>query len=437
MVRSEPRSPGAASTSAPRERHSLSKGWRGRVLPSVLVTIAAAVVVVLRAPDRFTNAQFYAEDGRFWFADAYTRGAWASLLRSHAGYFQLVSRFAPIIAAPFGPGPEPLIFNLFGLVIQIGPAVFFVTRRFERLVPSVWSRIAIGAIYILMPSTELNVTITNAQFHLVILAVLIIVAPPASSRWWWPAEAAIVVLSALSGPFAFVLLPVAALWLWRRRARFTTVLTGLLIVASALQAYAFTLSTRPSYPLGATAGGLIRIVANRIFLAGIFAEEGGKHVNLDGLPHATTLAAMVCAAGLVVVAYAAFKAPWELRVFGFAAVLIVGSGLAFPLVSPQNQWYLIAVSRGGERYFLMAQVAWVVTLVWAATRLPWRHLMTALLGLTAVCMLSGLVTEWSYPPFINFNWPAEARMIETAPPGTHLTLQEPPSGAWTIMITVR
>ena len=131
---------------APRERHSLSKGWRGRVLPSVLVTIAAAVVVVLRAPDRFTNAQFYAEDGRFWFADAYTRGASASLLRSHTGDFQLVSRFAPIIAAPFGPGPEPLIFNLFGLVIQIGPAVFFVTRRFERLVPSVWSRIAIGAI---------------------------------------------------------------------------------------------------------------------------------------------------------------------------------------------------------------------------------------------------------------------------------------------------
>jgi len=49
-----------------------------------------------------------------------------------------------------------------GLLVQIAPVLFFVSGRFRPLVPSLWVRIALSAVYLLIPTTELNVTITNA-----------------------------------------------------------------------------------------------------------------------------------------------------------------------------------------------------------------------------------------------------------------------------------
>src|ERR1039458_9855411 len=100
------------------------------------ITLLASVIVISRRVDAFTNAQFYAEDGAKWFANAYTYG-------------------------PVAPVP---------------PVAFLLSSRFDTVVPSFRARLAVCAVYVLMPSTELNVDITTAQFHLVVLAFLVIVA---------------------------------------------------------------------------------------------------------------------------------------------------------------------------------------------------------------------------------------------------------------------
>jgi hypothetical protein len=402
------------------------------------ITAVASAVIISRRPDAFTNAQFYAEDGTRWFSDAYNMGPWQALFASYEGHFLLQPRLVALIATPFGIANAPLIYNIFGLAFQVAPILFFMSGRCRPLLPSLWWRAAISAVYLLMPSTELNVDIASAQFHLVILATLVLLAPP-SPRWWWRAfDIGTIALCALTGAFVYVLAPVGLLWWWLRRWRWSAVLTAILVVGMAVQAYSMTLAPRTEFGLGASLHGLILIICDRIVLAGLFAEEGHTHVYVTGLPHATLIAAGICLLSLPVVVFAALRAPWELRVFALTGMGIAAAGLAVPLVSATgNQWEIILMGRAAERYFLMAQMAWVVTVLWAAAQLPRPWLRGAGWVVTAAAFASGLVAAWQYPAFVSYNWPQEARTIASAPPGTHLSLPINPGPPWTVIVTAK
>jgi hypothetical protein len=54
------------------------------VLKLVLLAILFAAVLVSRRPSVLFHAEFWAEDGWYWYPDAYHNG-WASLLLPHTG----------------------------------------------------------------------------------------------------------------------------------------------------------------------------------------------------------------------------------------------------------------------------------------------------------------------------------------------------------------
>ena len=402
------------------------------------VTLLACALLISRRVDAFTNAQFYAEDGSKWFANAYADGPLGALDLSYNGYFQLVSRLGPVAAAPFGIRNAPLVYNIVGLLVQVAPVAYLLSSRFDSVVPSFRARLVVCAVYVLMPSTELNVDITTAQFHLLVLAFLVIVAAD-PTRWYWIAfDVAVVLLCGLSGPFADILLPVAALWFLVRRRAFTLVICFALAVTVPIQTYAYLTSTRMHEALGASLHNLLLIVCNRIILAGLFAEEGGTHAFLAGTSNGMLLRGVICALALLIVAYAIWRAPVELKLFGLTALGVAASGLAAPLVSNTGSaWAIMTSSRAGERYFLLAQVAWVIIVLWAATRLPRLWMERSALAVCAVTFASGLITAWPYPPFQNDHWAQEARTITTAKPGTRLVLPIPPGGGWVIDITAK
>jgi hypothetical protein len=400
--------------------------------------LAAAAIVFAHRVDAFTNPQFYAEDGARWFSDAYNLGALHALGSALAGYFQVLSRLGPVIAAPFGVANQPLVYNVCGLLVQIAPVFYFLSSRFETVVPSFWARAALSLIYLLMPADELNVTITSAPYHLAILATLVVIAPE-PHRWYWKVfDVSTVLLCGMSGPFVYILLPITALWYLVRRRPFTLVLLAVFALTLAAQLYASTLSPRPpGANLGASLSNLLLILSDRVILAGIFAEPGHRHVYLAGQTHGTLIAGLICLVSLVVVLYAAMKAPWELRLFALTAVGIVAASLLSPLVSfTGNEWLILATSEEGGRYFFMARVAWVVMLIWAVSRLPRVWMKRTALIAGGVAFASGFTT-WAYTPFVNFDWPQEARTIQTAPPGTKLTLPINPGGPWAVDITVK
>jgi hypothetical protein len=387
--------------------------------------------------DAFTNPQFYAEDGHVWFSDAYNMGPWHALWSVYNGHLLIQPRLVAIFALPFGTSSAPLIYNLFGLLFQIAPVLFLMSSRFAGRFPSLWGRVALSAVYLLMPSTELHVTDACAQFHLAILTTLVLVAPP-PRRWWWGMfDAVTVILCAMTGSFVFVLLPVALFWWWRSRHRWVGVLSALLAVGFVAQGYAQVLAPRNPSSLGATVQGLLQIVADRIVLAASFAEEGHAHVYVAGRSFATLIAGVVCVFALCTCGFALLRAPWELRIFLVVAVAFAAAGLAVPLVtSTGNQWPVILMTRSAERYFLMAQVAWVVTLLWAISRLRASWLRRGAWAAAGAVFATGLVANWTYPAFPDDHWAQEAQLINTSPAGTYLELPIPPA-AWVVAVTVK
>ena len=111
------------------------------------IVLLACALVISRRVGAFTNPQFYAEDGSKWFANAYTYGPLGALDLSYNGYFQLVSRLGPVVAAPFGIRNAPLVYNIVGLLLQVAPVAYLLSSRFDPVIPSFKARVVIGAVY--------------------------------------------------------------------------------------------------------------------------------------------------------------------------------------------------------------------------------------------------------------------------------------------------
>src|SRR5579862_3203658 len=60
--------------------------------------LLAALAIVSRCPSMFKHAQFYAEDGTDWFAEAYNAGWLRSLTFPYMGYLSTVQRLGAGLA---------------------------------------------------------------------------------------------------------------------------------------------------------------------------------------------------------------------------------------------------------------------------------------------------------------------------------------------------
>src|SRR5271157_2529140 len=123
-----------ASTSSERTVSQPSAPHTRIVFWAVAVAITAALLF-LRRPDAVLHAQFWAEDGVVWFADAYNFGAFKALLRARDGYLQTLPRLACAVALWAPLVRAPLVTNLLALVIEALPPLFLLSTRMRNLGP--------------------------------------------------------------------------------------------------------------------------------------------------------------------------------------------------------------------------------------------------------------------------------------------------------------
>jgi hypothetical protein len=401
-----------------------------------LAALVAVAVVIARRPDAVTNAQFWAEDGAEWFATAYNHGGLASLFLSYDGYLQTFSRLVAALFTPLGLRWAPLAFNLAAIAVQVAPALFLLSSRLDDAAP-LPGRAVLAAAYLVIPSFELNANLTNAQWHLAVLATLVVTARAPQSWAGRGFDVATVVLCALTGPFGFLLILALGIRCLRTRQRWFIVLGTLCLACDAAQLWAIHGGGRSAVgPLGATPSLLLQLIANKVVLDGLFAQDLSPVVVLTTGPGTGYIAGLIdLVAGAVVVA-ALLRGPEALRLFTLVAGGVLIAGLASPLVSAQQQWPRLDVAGVGQRYFLLAECAWLACLVWAVTR--WRPHPAAHLGVVIVgaAMAVGLVAAWRYPPFQDDHPALYAAQLSSAAPGS--TFVEPinPAG-WSVQLTIR
>jgi len=125
------------------------------------VFVLCVIIVMLRRPDAIFHAQFWAEDGKMWYADAYHWGI-QSLWHPATGNVELLPRFVAWVAQILPFSAAPLFFNCMGTLIQILPAMFLMSPRCSKL-GSVEIRGLFAFIYLGLPNTyEMYINIANA-----------------------------------------------------------------------------------------------------------------------------------------------------------------------------------------------------------------------------------------------------------------------------------
>ena len=404
-----------------------------------LVAVAAVGlgIVFSRRPDAFLRPQLWAEDGAFWFHDAYDFGPWAPLLWPHAGYFETFPRVVSDMALALPLRLLPAWDNSIAAAVQLLPALMVASRRFSQVVPSRWVRLWLALAYLAVPNSyELNVNLTNAQWHLALAAALAALAP-ALSKAGKAADTALLAVSGLTGPFALALaIPawISALWY---RGRWRIFVAAWVSLFAAVQLASLLTQQRVAgagpVKLGASPARAVHILAGQV-VAGLLVGQAGYGWLLHQAWWPTAAYGVV---GLAVLAgaYCMAKAPVELRLFVLFAGCILGGALLSPAGAGLPAWVRLAEAGYGPRYWLIPMLALAACLTWMAGRE--RVWFARIFAAAAIATMigTGMRLDWQYPPMPNLHFPRYAAAFERARPGqvVRIPILLPPY--WTMELT--
>ena len=393
----------------------------------VLLFMVAAAAVISRRPDAVLHAQFFAEDGAYWYAQAYNTGWLHALFIPNTGYLSFLPRLAAGCSLWLPLQFAPLFLNLVGIAIQALPVPILLSSRLAHWA-SLPVRATMAAAYIALPnSSEIDATITNAQWHLALAAALLIFSQTPLRKLSKIADAATVALSGLTGPFCLILLPLAGFLWWRKRGRWTLFLTGLLGLCAALQLYALTstqVAARSQAVLGASPQRFLRMLSGDVYLAAI---AGGNHwASQLGLP----LLLLAGLLGSAIIVYCWIEASLELRLFLIYCFAVFAASLHNPMISYDRPQWQVLEDAPGLRYWFFPMVGFVWATIWSVAS-PGSRIMRVLSAAALVFVLGGVFKDWRYIAYPDEHFNLYAAKFDQLSPGHAMVFPLYPPG-WTM-----
>lgn len=437
----------AAPVLVPARVDQTQQRWHIEGIRFQLAVFATAFLIIFsRRPDALFNPQFFAEDGAFFYRDAYQLGL-HSLLLTYSGYFQTLLRLAALFARLFPFAYVPLVMNLIGMTAQVLPVNVFLSQRFSQVPTRI--RLLASFVYLGLPNSfELHVTATNLAWHQALLAYLVLLAIPAENRGWRVFDGITLVLASVSTPLAILLLPIAAVLWWRRgttrsAASLMFLLPGVLLQGisvllhwHARQAPHINFAGQVIFNggnLGANAHDFISIIGRQVFFSSIL----GLNIQtlLVSLPGGAFVDVISTVAGIVILLYALRFGPIELRLFILFAYAVLALGLINPLAGTPDhtQWYWLTRPGCGSRYYFLPMIAFLASLFWVAACKTGAAAMRCVALMCLLLLPVGIYRDWQVPPFEDFRFALFAQKFESVPAGTTVVI--PINPGWLMGLT--
>lgn len=371
--------------------------------------VVCLAILIYRRPDAFTAPQFYAEDGRDFFAQAYSIG-WESLFYRTMGYFALYPRLVDIIGLSVG---VPVLYvpmlhsaGCLAMYLAIWWSVF-------RCFPvSLTGRLLAVLATVLVPvSNEIWMNTTNVQWPMALLLPVLCLGDPPRSLLGKLRTGMLLSLAAFTGPFALLMAPVVLFHLVRSGVRklgavpwmVWIVLVGALVNAWSLIEHGSV--ERSSGAFEPDDPGFIRAVCYQLWFP-VFSNE------VIHLPRWAMIALIVLMPiGWLRIMY---KAPGSKRAFieacGAAFLVLLGS----TLISYRGDPGFLSPFSGGGRYFYLP----AVLLTWSL--LASVHFYSAARSLLALTVGGwwAFQTIHVVGPWIHrdHGWPHYAKALENGAP---------------------
>lgn len=171
-------------------------------------TVTCVFALYLKQPQAFHLPQFYAEDGRSFFADAYNDG-WASLFYTANGYFHLFPRLlanlALTVGVPYAVIPAVFVYGCLPVYFLLWLLIF------TRLALAPAAKVFLVLSTVLVPlGNEIFMNQTNIQWVMALIPVVLYCGDGPQGTWGRLVDYLILTLCVFTGPYVLALFPVFA-----------------------------------------------------------------------------------------------------------------------------------------------------------------------------------------------------------------------------------
>jgi hypothetical protein len=168
--------------------------------------IACLLLLLFRRYDAFVNPQFHAEEGKYFFAQAYNEG-WSSLFETVNGYYHLWPRLVMNLSLSLQIPLENIPTVMMIMVLLTYLILWYYI--FTRLQLSLFSRCAAVLVTVILPlGNEILMTMTNIQWFMALFPAVIIFGKKPARKSARTIDAFILILTVFTGPMALIMLPV-------------------------------------------------------------------------------------------------------------------------------------------------------------------------------------------------------------------------------------
>jgi len=387
-----------ATVQAPSNNHGL-QGFYSRHR-TALVVIAAGLVLFLRMPDRFLNAQLWAEDALF-FTQALENGV-NSLFMPYGGYQLLMPRIAEYVATQLPLERVPLFLNLVALAIALTVVSRFLSSRCNLPRKAL---LALTIVFVPRPE-DIFLTIENVQWVMSLGLILLVLSddPQTISEHVYDGLAAVV--SGLTGVFSVLFLPLFALRLWQRRNTTSAILFGLVLVTAATQVW-FVIHAPQLYAENAGAAfdyGLVPVVLGYQLVSRLFFGEWMPYLSLFQLGVLGSIAAVYWG----ILFFCRGKGITD-RLGRNILLLAFGIALAASVYRFKNVLFIFTTPEHIARYFFPTQMLFVWLLLEETKAGPARRTVAHIL---LFAFFATSITLFRVEPLWDYQWGKSVELIK-------------------------
>ena len=364
-----------------------------------LFGIICMAILVLRMPDRFLNAQLYAEDGYLY--EQALRFGYHSLTMSYAVYLLSVQRLIAYVASFLNPSYVPLFFNCMALA-AVGLVCSRILSKRVNLALKPW----LALVFVLWPHTEdIFVTMENMMWVVSILLLLLIVTDAPQKKLSLMGDGFIVILAGLTGVFSILFLPLFIFRAFLKRTRYSYIIASLVFITAVLQTYFVIHSPKPdaALPMPWQDVRFIPAIIGYRALAHLFL---GSAVGLIHYPMLTLLG-FITVVLIIYLLMTSLRNKQELytKVLILAAMLITAAASLFRL---KHSLSVLITEEQLGRYFFIAQVCfiWLLAFEYKKTGIS-KHIAIACFSLFILTS----ATYFKVKPLQDLHWKAHSKHV--------------------------
>ncbi len=373
-----------------------------RLGPSLVAALAFLSTLFLRSPGLFLHPRFWAEEGTLYYGQLQNQEFAPGMVHVVNGNYQFLTNSIVEIALLVPVRWSAYVTTYLSLAVAVACAAM-IASLFLRRHCCILSASAVCAVFALQPAGyEVFLSATNVQWLTSLIGLLLCVSEnvPATSRKAI-LRYGLLLACGLTGTTTCILLPIFAVAALRRRAFFGWSLVGVLIVATAIQAFVVVvhhhdLERRPFH------------LSEEALLALILQSVFAQFLPLDGLDRLgfefaarsgpIMVLAVAVAVAIVVLAHAVRG-----KVDRLTREVLLGAIVVAPLV---NQFGALSPAKdmllglAGARYFFLGGTCFLILLGTCLTvRSPLLRMCGALVFAWAA--LNGISTaafaDWTKP----------------------------------------